>query len=207
MLDAVQARKGFSVTHVGSHIREARKARGITLRELAGSVGIHFAQLSKIENGKGFIGKDALRRIAEELETDPDLLLGEAGHQAMPFRVLGNIAAGVPIEAIEDIETFDLTKEFDPQSHFLLRVRGDSMILDGINDGDLAIIRHTSEARNGDTVVAIVDGEEATLKRFKKHRSSVILTPANDQMEPLEYPAAQVEIRGILVGVVRTAVK
>ena len=193
--------------HVGTMIREARQARGITLRQLASQVGIHFTHLSKIENGKDQIGRKSLTRIAEELGVDPDLLLGEAGHQQAPFRVLGNIAAGLPIDAIEDIETFDLTKVFDPHGHFLLRVKGNSMILDGINDGDLAIVRRTNAARAGDTVVAVVDGGEATLKRFKKVKNIITLMPANDQMAEMQYPLSRVEIRGVLVGLVRTAVK
>ena len=193
--------------HVGAMIRETRQARGITLRQLASQVGIHFTHLSKIENGKDQIGRKSLTRIAEELGVDPDLLLGEAGHQQAPFRVLGNIAAGLPIDAIEDIETFDLTKVFDPHGHFLLRVKGNSMILDGINDGDLAIVRRTNAARAGDTVVAVVDGGEATLKRFKKVKNIITLMPANDQMAEMQYPLSRVEIRGVLVGLVRTAVK
>ena len=191
---------------VGKMIKDARVARGISLRGLASQVGIHFSHLSKIENGKDSIGRDSLTKIAESLGVDPDLMLGEAGHQTVPFRVLGNIAAGKPIEAIEDVETFDLTKVFDPHSHFLLRVRGTSMILDGINDGDLAIIRHADTAKNNDTVVAVVDGE-VTLKRFRKLKNTITLIPANDQMTAMEYPASRVEIRGVFVGLVRTAVK
>lgn len=192
---------------VGKLIKDARVARGISLRGLASQVGIHFSHLSKIENGKDSIGRDSLTKIAESLGVDPDLMLGEAGHQTVPFRVLGNIAAGKPIEAIEDVETFDLTKVFDPQSHFLLRVRGTSMILDGINDGDLAIIRHADTAKNNDTVVAVVDGGEVTLKRFKKLKNTITLIPANDQMTAVEYPASRVEIRGVFVGLVRTSVR
>lgn len=192
---------------IGKMIREARQARGISLRALASQVGIHFSHLSKIENGKDQIGRDSLTKIAEELGVDPDLMLGEAGHETVPFRVLGNIAAGQPIEAIEDIETFDLTKVFDPHDHFLLRVKGTSMILDGINDGDLAIIRHANVATAGDIVVALVDGGEATLKRFKKEKNTITLIPANDQMSPMEYPLSRVEIRGVFAGLVRTAVK
>ena len=191
---------------VGKMIKDARQARGISLRALAGQVGIHFTHLSKIENGKDKIGRESLTKIAEELGVDPDLMLGEAGHRAPPFRLLGNIAAGQPIEAIEDVETFDLTKVFDPHEHFLLRVRGTSMILDGINDGDLAIVRPANTAKNGDTVVAVVDGE-VTLKRFKKGKNTITLIPANDQMSPMEFPASRVEIRGVFVGLVRTSVK
>jgi len=192
---------------VGKMIRKARQARGISLRQLASHVGIHFSHLSKIENGKDKIGRESLTKIAEELGVDPDLLLGEAGHQSVPFRLLGSIAAGQPIEAIEDVETFDLTKVFDPHSHFLLRVRGTSMVLDGINDGDLAIIRHATTAKNNDTVVAVVDGGEATLKRFRNAKNTITLIPANDQLSAMEFPASRVEIRGVYVGLVRTSVK
>lgn len=188
---------------VGKLIKEARLARGVSLRALAAKVGIHFTHLSKIENGKDSIGRDSLTKIAESLGVDPDLLLGESGHQAVPFRVLGDVAAGVPIEAIENVETFDLTKIFDPHGHFLLRVKGDSMIEDGINDGDMAIVRHTTVAKNGDTVVAIIDGE-ATLKRFRKQGRSVILTPANERLTEMEYPASEVEVCGVFVGLIRT---
>lgn len=192
---------------IGEMIREARQAKGISLRQLAKQIGIHFSHLSKIENGKDVVGRETLIRIAEELGADPEFMLGEAGHQAMPFRLLGSVAAGVPIEAIEDVESFDLTTAFDPTTHFLLRVKGESMILDGINDGDLAIVRQASTARNGDTVLAIVDGDEATLKRFEKRKDKIVLKPANDDMTEMIFPASSVEIRGILSGVIRTSVR
>jgi SOS regulatory protein LexA len=190
---------------IGERIRETRLARGISMRQLAREIGIDHSHLSKIENGKEPIGRNTLCRVAEKLGADIDLMLGEAGHQAMPFRVLGDVAAGVPIEAIENVETFDLAREFDPHAHFLLRVKGDSMIQDGINSGDLAIVRHADTAETGETVVAVVDGE-ATLKRLKKNKQTVVLIPANDSMENMRYPADEVEIRGVLVGVVRTSV-
>lgn len=194
-------------SHVGQQIRQARQVRGISLRQLASQVGIHYSHLSKIENGKDTVGKNSLIRIAEELDVDPDLMLSEAGYQAMPYRIVGDIAAGVPIDAVENVESFDLSKAFDPREHFLLRVRGDSMILDGINDGDLAIVRHTDQVRNGDTIVALVDGGEATLKRYRRDRRTIELSPANEQMQPMQYAAERVEIRGLLVGVLRTSVK
>ncbi|MGZ0173345.1 MAG: transcriptional repressor LexA [Planctomycetales bacterium] len=194
-------------SQIGEQIREARQARGLSLRALAEKVGIHFSHLSKIENGKDTVGRDTLIRIAEELGVDPDFMLGEAGHGSMPFRLLGTVAAGVPIETIEDVESFDLSDAFDPREHFLLRVKGDSMILDGINDGDLAVIRQSATAKNGDTVVAIVDGDEATLKRFEKRKNKVMLKPANADMTEMIFPASSVEIRGVLSGVIRTSVR
>ena len=192
--------------NIGQRIREVREARGISMRKLAERIGIHYSHLSKIETGKDTIGRDSLVRIAEELGEDADLLLGEAGRQAMPFRVVGDIAAGVPIEAIEDVESFDLSKEFDPDKHFILRVKGHSMIDDGIADGDLAILRQCQSADSGDTVAAVVEGE-ATLKRLKRLKNSVVLIPANKQMSEMKFPSKEVEIRGVLVGLVRTSIR
>ncbi|MBL8811934.1 MAG: helix-turn-helix domain-containing protein, partial [Planctomycetaceae bacterium] len=179
--------------------------RGLSLRALAAEVGLHFSHLSKIENGQDDASKDSLLKLSESLGLDADLLLGEAGHRAVPFRLAGNIAAGNPLEAIEDVETFDLGQAYDPHQHYLLRVRGTSMIDAGINDGDLAIIRSTSTAKNGDIVVAIVEGEDATLKTLRKSGSRIQLIPANESLSPMEYPASQVEIRGVCVGLVRTS--
>lgn len=189
----------------GQLIRQARMERGLSLRALAAEVGLHFSHLSKIENGQDDASKDSLLKLSESLGLDADLLLGEAGHRSVPFRLAGNIAAGNPLEAIEDVETFDLGQAYDPHQHYLLRVRGTSMIDAGINDGDLAIIRSTSTAKNGDIVVAIVEGEDATLKTLRKSGSRIQLIPANESLSLMEYPASQVEIRGVCVGLVRTS--
>jgi repressor LexA len=192
---------------IGAVIRQLRQSRGLTLRQLAVQLEIHFSHLSKIENGRDQPGRAVLNRVAQVLQVDLDVLLGEAGRQERPFRVLGRIAAGVPMDAIENVETFDLTRVFDPQDHFLLRVQGDSMILDGINDGDLAIIRHAQTARNGQTVAAVVDDEQATLKRYRQEGDVVVLIPANERMQPMRYAAGRVRVCGVLTGLVRTLVR
>lgn len=191
---------------VGQTLKQLRTARGLTLRQLAEATGVHFSTIGNIERGT-VAGRETVVRLAEALDADPDLLLAEAGHKAMPFRVLGNIAAGTPIDAVEDVETFDLSEQFDPKSHYMLRVRGDSMIEDGINDGDLAIIKHANDAQNGQTVVAVVDGEEATLKRYEKRGNRITLNPANKRLKPQTYTANEVTIRGILAGVLRTSTR
>ena len=123
--------------------------------------------------------------------------------------ILGTVAAGSPIEAIEpDAGTAELLAvpaEMAPVSkdHYVLRVRGDSMIEDQICDGDLVVIEARREARNGETVVALVDGTEATLKRFYRSGDEIKLVPANETMSPLEFHASQVEIRGIVRGLIR----
>ena len=120
--------------------------------------------------------------------------------------LLGVVAAGTPIEAIEDDQRVEIPPEMAgrPGERFALRVRGDSMIEDMIADGDLVIVESRSEARNGETVVALVGGSEATLKRFYRDGDRVRLVPANSSMDPIEVSAADVEIRGVLRGLLRS---
>ncbi len=123
--------------------------------------------------------------------------------------ILGTVAAGSPIEALEPdsgtAEMFAVPPDMVPASrdHYLLRVRGDSMIEDQICDGDLVVIESRQEARNGDTVVALIEGAEATLKRFYRDGAKVKLVPANHTMAPMEFHASQIEIRGIVRGLIR----
>ena len=114
--------------------------------------------------------------------------------------VVGRIAAGVPLDAIENPERFDLTTEFDPDRHFLLRVKGNSMVEAHITEGDLVVIRQQQTCRDGEIVVAVIDGE-ATLKRFYRRKDHVLLKPANRTMQSLK--VKNVEIRGVMVGVIR----
>ena len=127
----------------------------------------------------------------------------KAGIVSLPL--LGTVAAGAPIEAIEVHETLAVPEEMVSRSgdSFVLQVRGDSMIEDQICDGDLVVIEGRHEARNGETVVALVDGDEATLKRFYKNGDQVKLVPANETMSPMEFHASQVEIRGVVRGLIR----
>jgi len=119
--------------------------------------------------------------------------------------LLGVVAAGRPIEPIEDAEAVEIPASMTGRGErYALRVRGDSMIEDGIRDGDLIVVRHARQAENGQTVVAIVDGE-ATLKRFHRAaRDRVELRPANPAFQPIRVSADRVEIRGILVGLLRS---
>src|SRR5258705_11374637 len=117
--------------------------------------------------------------------------------------LLGLIAAGRPIEAIDNPEPVKVPESLlGPGERYALRVRGDSMIEDGIRDGDLVLVRRAARAENGQTVVAVVDGE-ATLKRFFRRGAQVELRPANAAVRPMQWPASRVEIRGILVGLLR----
>lgn len=125
---------------------------------------------------------------------------------AVELNVMGRIAAGVPIAAISEVSHSVAV----PQSmlgrgaHYALEVRGDSMIEAGINDGDVVVIRETTSADNGDIVVALVDDQEATLKRFRRSGSSIALEAANPAYETRVYRDDQVKVQGKLVGLIRT---
>ena len=116
----------------------------------------------------------------------------------------GKIAAGLPIEAIEDQQELNLAEMFMGPELFALRVTGDSMIDAGILDEDYVIIKKQPIANDGDIVVAMIDKAEATLKRFKRRsENQIALIPENSAMEPMIYPAERVSIHGVLVGQLR----
>lgn len=118
--------------------------------------------------------------------------------------LVGKIAAGLPIEAIEDQQELNLSEMFMGPELFALRVTGDSMMDAGILDNDYVIIKKQPVARDGDIVVAMIDKVEATLKRFKrKSESEIALIPENADMETMVYPAERVNIHGVLVGQMR----
>jgi repressor LexA len=118
---------------------------------------------------------------------------------------LGAIAAGRPIEALPQPE-FLPVPEFllSKRPCYVLTIKGDSMIEAGIRDGDLVVIEQRDSARNGEIVVALINGNEATLKRLQNNNDgSVTLIPENSAMEPMHYPAAQVAIQGVLISLLR----
>ncbi|MGB5570180.1 MAG: transcriptional repressor LexA [Sedimenticolaceae bacterium] len=125
-----------------------------------------------------------------------------ADSDALPL--YGYIAAGSPIEAIRNPELIDVPSQLRTGNPcYVLEVRGDSMIEEGILDGDWVVIEHRNQARNGEIVVALVDGEEATLKRLEKRSGEVVLHPANSNLSAMHFSPGQVQIQGVLVGQMR----
>ena len=118
--------------------------------------------------------------------------------------MVGKVAAGVPIEAIENVERTVPVPQglFKQRPTYLLKVQGDSMIEAGIFDGDLIAVRKSNVARSGEIVVARID-EEVTVKTLKLNKSSATLLPANEAYEPIKVPADQLIIEGIFVGLIR----
>jgi repressor LexA len=152
---------------------------------------------------KGFVRKVA--NSSRSLEAVGERALAAArGMVELP--VLGCVAAGAPIEVFEQSERVSVPADMVRKSAdtFVLRVRGDSMIDEQIRDGDQIVVERAHEARKGEMVVALVRGSEATLKRFYRRGPKVILEPANPAYRPLELPASEVEISGVVRGLLRT---
>lgn len=118
--------------------------------------------------------------------------------------LLGNIAAGTPIEAIENSDMISVPVHMLGRGrHYALKVKGESMIEEGILNGDVAIIKHATQAENGQIVVAVVDNE-TTLKKYFKRAKQIELHPANKTMKPIIVKDKECEIRGLMVGLIRT---
>ena len=126
---------------------------------------------------------------------------------AMEIPMMGRIAAGVPIEAIQHIShhvTVPNALISGKGAHYALEVKGDSMIEAGINDGDIVIIQEQQDAENGDIVVALVEDAEATLKRFRRKGTMIALEAANPIFETRVFPSHMVKVQGKLVGLIRS---
>lgn len=128
-----------------------------------------------------------------------------AAPEASVVQLLGVVSAGVPIEASEHAEEVTVPNSLlrRPERSFALRVRGDSMVEDGIFDGDVVIVEAGVEARDGDTVVALVRGSEVTLKRLRRRAGMVELLPANARLRPLVLAPDDVAVQGVVRGLLR----
>jgi repressor LexA len=134
----------------------------------------------------------------------PPRVLPAAANDVIEVPLHGRIAAGAPILAMEGQNSLSVPAALlGPGEHYALEVSGDSMIEAGILDGDYALIRKTETARDGEIVVALIEGTDATLKYFRREGGSVCLKPANRAYEDQRYPASHVEVQGRLAGLLR----
>ena len=176
-----------------------------TLDELGDRMGVTKAtarQYVQALQRKGALRADRYaHRSLEPVESDE----GEANRLTLPLA--GRIAAGSPLDAVEDREMVDIADTLDigrAEGIFLLQVAGDSMVEEGIFDGDYVIVEPRATARNGETVVALLDDGTATLKKFYREKNRVRLQPANSAMKPIY--VRQVAVQGVVKGVVRSLV-
>ena len=196
-LDALTSRQREIYNFIRSKIQG--RGYGPTVRE----IGLHFQIKSpngvmchlKALQKKGLIHREPNMSRAIQLLEDPV----SAAH--MGLKLVGRIAAGQPVEAVEQSEELTFADWTEPGDKFALRVSGDSMIDEHIADGDFVIIRRQEQARDGQIVAVRDDDGDATLKRFYRDRNRIRLEPANRSMKPIFRD--RVNILGILVGVVR----
>lgn len=169
--------------------------------------------LTEIGQALGVASKGTVHRYVQALINKGYLLRTERGwrgirlakhsHSHATLPLAGRIAAGQPIEAIPGEAELNLS-DFLREDHYALQVKGDSMCDIGILDGDTVIIKRQSSARDGDIVVALIDSQEATLKRLQRLPNNEIqLIPENSNMRPMVYAAERVQIQGVLVGQLR----
>src|ERR1700726_3968107 len=173
--------------------------QGLELSSLA-TVHKHISNLEK----KGLLTRDYNRsRSIDLLPPKGRLKQAMAVNTAVVLPLLGRIAAGQPIEAMQTAETISLADFVRSKEVFVLEVRGDSMQDEHILDGDYVLVERMKTAHNGDIVVALVDKDDATLKRFFREGDNIRLQPSNTNMKPIMVPAASVEIQGRVIGVLR----
>jgi repressor LexA len=172
---------------------------GMGLNSLA-TVHKHVTNLEK----KNLLTRDYNRsRSIDLLPPKGRLKQAMSVNTTMVLPLLGRIAAGQPIEAVEQSQTISLSDFVQSKEVFVLEVRGESMQDEHILDGDYVLVEKTKTAHNGDIVVALVDGTDATLKRFYREGDNIRLQPSNAAMKPIIVPAIAVQIQGRVIGVLR----
>jgi repressor LexA len=173
----------------------------------------HSPTTAEIAEGIGIISRGVVHRYLRALEKKGFIQLLPKRHRNIVLKELqeqrgiplvGCIAAGSPIEAVEQNETIDVVSIFLGQDRFALKVKGDSMLEDGIFDGDIIICERAQGAADGQIVVALIDKQEATLKRlYRNNDRTVTLLPANPQHQAQTYDSERVEIQGLYIGLLR----
>ena len=132
------------------------------------------------------------------------MIPNKTGGRAVELPLLGYVAAGVPIEAVVGTETIAVPEDFaGKRDTYVLRVKGDSMIDEQIRDGDFVVVEDRKTADNGEMVIALVGGSDVTLKKLYRENGRIRLQPANPTMQPLYFDASQVQVQGVVVGMMR----
>jgi repressor LexA len=198
----------LSATGVSPSFDEMREAL-----DLKSKSGVH-RLISALEE-RQFIRRLPNRARALEVVKMPEVtaqapvaqarpVLPAAANDTIEIPLHGRIAAGTPIEALQGTEGFAVPAALlGPGEHYALEVSGDSMVDEGILDGDYALIRKADSARDGEIVVALIDNEEATLKTYRREGQMIRLDPANRAYEPQRYDESRVTIQGRLSGLIR----
>lgn len=192
---------------IGKRIENLRDMKGISQKELSKILDIHPSVMNRIELGTRPVRNDEIVKIATYFDITTDELLGNKlkvnraeaeisrRNKIVTVPVLGNIPAGVPIEAIENIEDYEeivVPNSAEKQDYFCLKVKGDSMTPD-IGEGDVVVLRKQSSVDSGDVAAVIINGNEATLKRVDIFPNGIMLVPFNRNYESKFYSPEEIE--------------
>ena len=193
----------------GERIRALRLQNGLTMEELAQKIGLQKAAIYKYENGIVVnLKRDVVEKLAQVFGVSPSYIMcleDELPADVVPYApthkipILGRISAGLPLYAEEQVEGYTYTELNGGAEYFALRVTGDSMTAARINEGDLLIVRRQETVDNGQVAVVMVDGDEATVKRWHQDGDTITLMPQsyNPKHQPQVYDAKKTSVRVI----------
>ena len=180
-------------------IRVSREALKLTKRELAKRIGVHESSISKYEKGVVDFPLSKISDLSRVLNVSEAYLMGwedevKESNQGIKIPVLGSVPAGIPITAIEDIIDYEeIPQSWGNQGEFFgLRIKGNSMY-PKLESGDIVIVKKQSVADNGDVVIAMVNGDDATCKRYKRTDAGIMLTSDNSEYSPMFYTNEQIQ--------------
>ena len=187
------------------YITEYSQRRGYapTLQEIGDRFGLS-SVATVHKHISHLVEKGYLKRERRNASRDLEVVGADGGAGMATIPLLGTVAAGLPIEALEDQEEIHLPEEWLGKGRtYALRVRGDSMIEEQIRDGDTVVVEARETARNGETVIALVDGDSVTVKQYYRDGAIIKLQPANPAYPVISVPEEQVRVQGVVIGVLR----
>lgn len=183
-------------------VKQLTSEQNISMSELARRVGIAKSAISRYFNGTRELPLNRIEDFARALHTTSHFLLGvqPETQKGIQIPVLGTVAAGIPISAVEDILDYE---EIDPSwksqgEFFALRIKGDSM-QPKMDDGDVVIVRQQSDANNGDTVIALVNGDDATCKKLQKTENGIMLVSTNPNYLPMFFTNEEIVTKPVVI--------
>lgn len=191
-------------------LKALRTSKGITQNELATQLKISRSTIGMYENGAREPDFETLELIADYFNVDIDYLLGRTSkttyipvpalHKGVVINVLGRVAAGIPIEAVEEIvDTEEISEEMAKTGEFFgLRIDGDSME-PRMQKGDVVIVRKQDDAESGDVVIAMINGDDATCKRLRKYRDGIELISNNPSYEPMFFSNQEIQDKPVRI--------
>lgn len=181
----------------------AEKGYAPTLQEVGGRFGLS-SVATVHKHVAHLVSKGYLKRGRPNASRDLEVVFRDDSPRQVKVPLLGTVAAGLPIEAVTEQEEISLPEDWLGRGRtYALRVRGNSMIEEQIRDGDTVVVEARETAQNGETVIALVDGESATVKQYYRQGPDIRLQPANPEFPVLVVPEERVRIQGVVVGVLR----